>query len=241
MAYDIKNVFKKIGGDFQRIFPAPTQPFYPTPTGQPIPNMSVAPTNMSMAPEPRTLNSPAVPTSGAMVNQPQPRTFPPPPPPPPTPSPYNPPPTPSPYNAPEAPPQPEKPKIDPYTAYSMLLMKQLKDAQSGTDNSELLKHQRELQRESIRLSRGEDVSTSTPGMLGGASPSQYNQVRNAQVQASSVGLDNVQFELKKLENKRADIIQQLQFAQSAGDKAKEFESETRWQQADEDYQTSARG
>ena len=122
------NIFKKDNtGQFSRQIP-----FYPTPTGQPIPVVNAQsnftnnfgrtlPPTPPVATTPiRTLNTPPTPT----------------------PSPYTPP------VAQNAPTQQQTSTTDPYTAYTMLLMKQLKEAQSSTDNTDLLKEQRDLSRES---------------------------------------------------------------------------------------------
>lgn len=218
------NIFSKISGQFSRVFP-------PVDTSQPYWNQQAVPTSGAMVnqPQPREINTPtipsfATPTTPSNVQAGPQRVLPP------VASTPTRTLTPSPYVQPPAPqaPTPQPPaKVDPATAFNLLIMDALKKAQSQTSDTDLLKQQRELSRESIRLSQGADVNTTVPGLLGGMSPSQYSSVRNANVNALSSSLDEVAFQLKRLENQKKDLLEQISFAQKgAGDiQNREFEKQ----------------
>lgn len=211
------NTFQKINGNFQRVLPPVltqgqnfTDPAgrtgvvnFDTNTGQRLLPGATTPTQ----PTGRTLDTGILPTTSAdafnrQTGQPNPT-----------------------YTPPQAQngstTTPNTKPVDSATAFNLLIMDALKKAQSGTDNTDLLKQQRELSRESIRLSQGADVNTTVPGLLGGMSPSQYNSVRSAQLGALSGSIDENAYQLKKIENEKKNLLEQIRFAQEQGNKIEE--------------------
>src|SRR3990167_1122106 len=157
----------------------------------------------SATPSARNLN--AVSTSGAVVNQPQPRVFPPA-----TPLPTA--PIPSPYTPPVAPQAPTPQVNNPYDAFNLLLQESLKAAQK-IDSTDLLKQQRALQRTSLERSRGTGVTPPTAEELKFLSPAQQESMRNASVSALEPDIDEISYQLKKNEQERKNLIEQIQLAQ----------------------------
>jgi len=109
---------------------------------------------------------------------------------------------------------------NPYDAFNLLLQKSLKTAQK-IDTTDLLKRQRELQRERISLAEGTGVQTSIPGELGGLSPSQYNQIRNAQQESTTTAIEENTYQIARLNQERKNLIEQIMLAKDSGDKARE--------------------
>src|SRR3990167_14081 len=149
--------------------------------------------------------------------------------------PANPPVTPpnTPPQTPNAPTQQGNQRYSSIDAFNLLLQKALKDAQS-IDNTDNLKLQKELQLERIKQMRGEDVRTSEPGLLGGMSPDQYNQIRNANTNATDTSITEVQYQIEKNNQARQNLLEQIQFAREAGNdvlerdlKAKAFDLDER--------------
>jgi len=115
--------------------------------------------------------------------------------------------------------QPQGGVISPYDAFNLLLQDSLKQAQ-GIDNSELLKQQRLLQRESIRRSRGEGVRA-TEEELKFLSPTQQANIRGAQVGALSPDLDEIAFQITKANQDRENLLEQIEFARKSGNEVLE--------------------
>lgn len=212
------NIFTKENGSFTRQLP-----FYPTPTGQPLANNQsnftnnfgrelpptpVYPTPTGQAPA-RTL---ATPPPQAPPQAPLPPTYTPPTPATPTPTGTN----------------------NPYDAFNLLLQESLKTAQK-IDTTDLLKQQRELQRARIERETGGGIRPPTPEELKFLSPSQQETMRGADVNALSSGIDEVAYQITKLNNERKDLIDQIQFAREGGDKARASALDAEYRQKDEEY------
>ena len=203
------NIFKKENGNFSRIFP-------PINTSQPYWNQT---------PSVSSANNPII-ASGAVVDQPQPRTLP-------LPTSSTPPPTrtlsstPSPYTPPQATSTPtpapttQPQTTNPYDAFNLLLQDALKTAQK-IDTTDLLKSQRALQRQAIERSRGQGITPPTAEELRFLSPTQQEAMRSADVGALSPSIDEIAYQIKRLDKERADLLEQVKFAGERGDKVRDF-------------------
>jgi hypothetical protein len=123
---------------------------------------------------------------------------------------------------------------NPYDAFNLLLQESLKTAQK-LDTTDLLKQQRELQRQSIERSRGQGVRPPTAEELKFLSPSQQESMRKADIGALSPDIDEVAYQITKTNQDRKNAIEAIMLARDAGDKAREFEAEQKWKQADLEY------
>ena len=104
--------------------------------------------------------------------------------------------------------------VSPYDAFNLLLQDSLKKAQ-GIDNTELLKQQRVLQRESIARSQGKGMQA-TEEELKFLSPSQQKSIQSAQVGAVSPDLDEIAYQITKSNQDRQNLMEQINSARQMG-------------------------
>ncbi|MFA6078099.1 MAG: hypothetical protein WC724_03755 [Candidatus Paceibacterota bacterium] len=138
---------------------------------------------------------------------------------------------------PPAPPQSqpvttEKPVTDnPYDAFNELLQISLKKAQS-VNSTDLLKQQRELQRQ--RIAKMQGSVSATPEEARFLSPSQQSAIRGADVKPIETAIDAVQYDIETANQTRKDLIEQIMFARDSGNKARESALEAEYKKADQE-------
>jgi len=146
-------------------------------------------------------------------------------------------PTPS-YTPPNAPQASTSQVNNPYDAFNLLLQNSLKTAQK-INTTDLLAQQRALQRASIQRTQNTGTGIQpTAEELKFLSPSQQNAIRSTDASALEPSIDEVQYQIKKANQDRKDAIEAIMLAKDSGDKAREFEAEQKWKQADQDYKTA---
>jgi len=128
--------------------------------------------------------------------------------------------------------QPAPVTDNPYDAFNELLMGSLKKAQS-INTTDLLKQQRELQRQ--RIAKMQGGVSATPEEARFLSPTQQSAIRGADNQSMNTAIDAVQYEIESANQMRKDLIEQILFARSAGDKARESALEAEYKKADMEY------
>jgi hypothetical protein len=130
-------------------------------------------------------------------------------------------------------PTPVAPVTDnPYDAFNELLMGSLKKAQS-INTTDLLKQQRELQRQ--RIAKMQGGVSATPEEARFLSPSQQSAIRGADNQSMNTAIDAVQYEIESANQTRKDLIEQILFARDSGDRARASALEAEYKKADMEY------
>lgn len=131
--------------------------------------------------------------------------------------------------------QPTQPqKTNPYDAFNLLLQDALKTAQK-LDPTDLLAQQRELQRLSIEKSQGTGVDTPTEDELKFLSPSQQEQMRNADISSIDPAIDETAYQIQRINQDRKNLIEQIQFARESGDLARTRALDEEYKKKDEEY------
>jgi len=142
------------------------------------------------------------------------------------------------YTPPIAPPTPTPQVNNPYDAFNLLLQNSLKTAQK-INTTDLLAQQRALQRASIQRTQNTGTGVQpTAEELKFLSPGQQESMRSADVGALSAGIDEVAYKIQKATQDKKDAIEAIMLAKDSGDKARTFEAEQKWKQADADYKTA---
>ena len=131
--------------------------------------------------------------------------------------------------------QTQQPITDnPYDAFNLLLQDKLKQAQS-INTTDLLKQQRELQRQRIAKMQGTGNVAPTTEELRFLSPSQQSAIRSSDVNILTPAIDETAYQITRANQDRKDLIEQIQFARESGDNARASALDEEYNKADQAY------
>lgn len=123
---------------------------------------------------------------------------------------------------------------NPYDAFGMLLQEELKKAQT-INTTDLLKQQRELQRQRIAKIQGTGGTQISDEERRFLSPTQQSSIRTSGIDPTETAIDEVQYQIEEKNQLRKDLIEQILMAKDAGDKARESALEAEYKKADMDF------